>query len=328
MKIVKYRKWIVFFVILLVLITYIFYDNNKINLTKQEIEIANLSKELDGFTILQITDLHEKEFGKGQTKLVDKINSIHYDAIVFTGDMLKNNTSNNYHPFYDLLEGIDNKEIALFVPGNTDPEMGIDSEEPLIKSDFINGMELRGVKFLESLVTMDIGHSKLHFVDFEFSLKDKEEIVGTLKEKLVSEETSSQILTYRDQLFEGISTLEQIEKSDVLIGLTHYPVVDKRIDYLISNSKNRFRDYDLLIAGHYHGGQFRIPFIGALFIPEGWYPRDGLFPPQDRVKGLWNYRNIKQYVSTGLGSSDAIPFLNFRLFTTPEINLLTLKEAK
>jgi uncharacterized protein len=326
MKKIKYRKWVVFFVILLVLINYIFYDNNQIKITKQEIEVEHLSKELDGFTILQITDLHEKEFGKKQTKLVNKINSMHYDAIVFTGDMLKNNTSNNYQPFYHMLEGIENKEIALFVPGNTDPEMGIDSENLLIKSDFIVGMELRGVKLLESLVTIEKGNSKLYFVDLEFSLKDREETLRKLKEKLMDE--SSQIVSYQEQLFEEISTLEQIEKSDVLIGLTHYPVVDQRIDYLLSNSNNHFRDYDLLFAGHYHGGQFRIPFIGALFIPEGWYPRDGLFPPQDRVKGLWKYRNIKQYVSTGLGSSDAIPFLKFRLFNTPEINLLTLKEGE
>ncbi|MEW9052640.1 MAG: metallophosphoesterase [Neobacillus sp.] len=326
MKRIKYRNWTVSLVTLLVLINYTFYDNNQIKLTKQVVEIDQLSKDLDGFTILQITDLHEKEFGKKQTKLVNKINSIHYDAIVFTGDMLKNNTSNNFDPFYDLLEGIDNKEIALFVPGNTDPEMGIKSENPLIKSDFITGMELRGVKFLESLVTIENSNSKLHFVDFEFSLKDKEETLRKLKEKSMDE--SSQIVSYQEQLFEEISTHEQIEKSDVLIGLTHYPVVDQRIDYLIADSTNHFLNYDLLIAGHYHGGQFRIPFIGALFIPEGWYPRDGLFPPQDRVKGLWKYRNIKQYVSTGLGSSDAIPFLKFRLFNTPEINLLTLKEGE
>jgi predicted MPP superfamily phosphohydrolase len=40
------------------------------------------------------------------------------------------------------------------------------------------------------------------------------------------------------------------------------------------------------MAGHYHGGQFRIPFVGALFVLEAWYEKSGLFPPQDRVKGL------------------------------------------
>jgi len=43
------------------------------------------------------------------------------------------------------------------------------------------------------------------------------------------------------------------------------------------------------------------------------------------VKGLWEYKQTKQYVSAGLGTSDAIPFLKFRLFNPPEINVLTLK---
>ena len=81
-------------------------------------------------------------------------------------------------------------------------------------------------------------------------------------------------------------------------------------------------DFDLVIAGHYHGGQVRVPFYGAPFIPvmtSSFY--DGFFPDQNYVSGLAAGNSIQQYISRGLGASN-IPF---RLFNTPEINLLTLK---
>ncbi|WP_335487542.1 metallophosphoesterase [Neobacillus niacini] len=309
-------------IFLLSLSTYTVRDNNRIKIVHQEVKIDNLPRELDGFTILQVTDLHEKEFGKKQSRLIEKINSLSYDVIVFTGDMLKDSKSTNYKPFFTLLEGIENKENAFFVPGNTDPDVyKLNTENPFKKTDFYYGMEQRGVKLLESLSTVEKGTSKVHFVDFELSIQDAEKSLEFLK--LVD---NIRYLNHQKQLFKEISTLDNRDDSNVLIGLTHYPVVDARFDYLMSGQNYIVGDYDLIMAGHYHGGQIRIPFLGALFIPEGWYPRDGLFPPQDRVKGLWEYRDIKQYVSTGLGNSDAIPFLDFRLFNTPEVNLITLSD--
>ncbi|KHE66951.1 hypothetical protein LD39_20070, partial [Halobacillus sp. BBL2006] len=131
-------------------------------------------------------------------------------------------------------------------------------------------------------------------------------------------------VTYQNKLLQEWKGFEK-EDNEVLIALNHYPVIDERIDQLKGTTYYKFRDYDLIIAGHYHGGQIRIPFLGALIVPEAFYDFGGLFPPQDRVKGLWEYKGVKQYVSAGLGSSDAVGFLNFRLFNTPEINLLTLR---
>lgn len=115
---------------------------------------------------------------------------------------------------------------------------------------------------------------------------------------------------------------------EIVIALNHYPIADERIDYIKKDPATEWVDLDLIIAGHYHGGQIRVPFLGALFVPEPWYEPHSFFPPQDRVKGLWEYAETKQYVSAGLGTSDAIPFLKFRLFNPPEINVMTLKEKE
>ncbi|WNF35300.1 metallophosphoesterase [Bacillaceae bacterium IKA-2] len=319
------KNILVFLLLITFLVGYTIWGNHRITVVEQDIFINDLPEELEGFTILQITDLHENVFGKNQSRLLNVINSIDYDVVVFTGDMLDSVESSSYKPFYILLEDIENKETALFVPGNSDPLSYIVTPgEPIQKSDFIVGMERLGVKLLESIHTVEVGQAKVHFVDFEFSSKKPLKNISLI-EKEITEEQKEYVL-YKKTLSKDMLLLEKVKEKDLLIALTHYPVVDQHIDMIATNADLILRDYDLILAGHYHGGQIRLPFLGAPFVPEPWYDRGGLFPPQDRVKGLWEYRNIKQYVSTGLGSSDAIPLLKFRFFNPPEINVLTLKK--
>lgn len=299
-------------------------------MVKEDIVIETLPEEFEGFKILQISDLHEEEFGNNQEKLLDAINSVDYDAIVFTGDLLNGLESKNYESFYTLLDGINNKENALFTPGNTDPEIyELNSKRVLVKNEFVSGMEKRGVVLLESVAFIQRGKSKLSFVDFEMSLMTPESQTQDYNGRVRPEYAIlPEYREYEKKLADEVSKVESQSDSDVLVALNHYPVIDAKINYIKNQKNYEFRHYDLIIAGHYHGGQVRIPFIGALFVPEPWYENGGLLPPRDRVKGLWVYEDTKQYVSAGLGSSDAISFINFRLFNTPEINVLTLTSGK
>ncbi|MDQ0256595.1 putative MPP superfamily phosphohydrolase [Evansella vedderi] len=317
---------VVFIIICLVL--YTIWDNNRIVVVKQDIMINNLPEELEGFKILQVTDLHEREFGTNQSRLVNLINSISYDAIVFTGDMLDSTESTNYKSFYKLIEGLENKDHALYVPGNADPRSYIlDRNIPYEKHEFDIGMEARGVKVLESIHSITRGASSLHFVNFDMStlhIEENKKAIERMGE--VSNGNYRNYLEHQYSLLEELQPLDTLGEKDILIALNHYPIVDGRIDILRNDPspKTTFRDYDLMMAGHYHGGQIRFPFVGALFVPEPYYKWNGIFPPQDRVKGLWEYDGIQQYVSAGLGSSDAISFLQFRFLNPPEINVLTL----
>jgi len=294
----KGRLFLIFVLGLCFLIfIYTFWDNNRIKIVEQVIKIDDLPRELENFKILQISDLHEKTFGSKQETLIRKINSINYDVIALTGDLLSHSDSENYSPNYDLLDGIKNKEHILFVPGNTDPiPYVVHPDKSISKNTFLLGMEDRGVHLLDSVYTIDKSNTSIYFGNFDISIAD----------------TTSQ--------------LAKVEKGDLFVILNHYPIVDKRIDQLKQDPHSYFSKNDLIIAGHYHGGQIRVPFVGALFIPEPYYANNGLFPPQDRVKGLWEYNGTKQYVSAGLGSSNAIPFLKFRFLNTPEINVLTLRK--
>ncbi|MDN5822449.1 MAG: metallophosphoesterase, partial [Brachybacterium sp.] len=71
---------------------------------------------------------------------------------------------------------------------------------------------------------------------------------------------------------------------------------------------------DLVLAGHTHGGQLRLPGIGALVT--------NCDIPRRQARGLSTWRGVPLNVSAGLGAS---PYSNYRLFTPPEATLLTLR---
>jgi uncharacterized protein len=297
----------------LCIIVAVYYESNeRITLREEDIYIENLPAVFENYKILQVTDLHEKKFGSNQIRLIESVNEQNYDAIVFTGDMMKEDESNDYEPIVNLLEGIENLESAWFVEGNTDsshqpfPEERRGQRTPLMEM-----MEERGVEVLESIHTISQGNDQLIFTDFEMYQYYKKEGVNTSIQHLQE---------HTRKIEEALNS----EKNIVLISLYHYPLTDTYIDELYEEGVN-IDELDLHIAGHYHGGQIRIPFLGAVFIPEVEENSSEFFPDQDRVRWHWEYRGVQQYVSTGLGSSNALPLLDFRLFNPPEINMLTLK---
>ncbi|WP_202081616.1 metallophosphoesterase [Caldalkalibacillus salinus] len=317
-------------VLMLALAIYTYWDNQRIVVVEEEVKIDDLPSSLEGYTILQITDLHDKTFGEKQQRLVETINAIDYDAILLTGDMTANGFVDDYAPFYDILEGIDNKEIALFSSGNSDPNSYTFGDDVYEETEFIKGMKSRGVNLLESVEEVQVGDASVNFVDFNMSSRDPEDSLAAIEAELANKENNhaSGLRQHQKQLFEEMQTLDYKDDQDVLIAVRHYPVLESDFEFISNRDIGIQRDYDLIVAGHYHGGQIRIPFYGALYIPEQRYPRRGYFPPQDRVKGLWEVNGFKQYVSAGLGHVDTIPLLSLRFFNPPEVNVLTLTKNR
>src|SRR5690606_31680304 len=95
---------------------------------------------------------------------------------------------------------------------------------------------------------------------------------------------------------------------DLGIGVTHSPE-PRVLDDMAADG------FSLLLAGHTHGGQVRVPFVGALVTNCGL--------PRQMARGLHRWPNSDSWlhVSAGLGTHPTAPV---RFAGRPEASLLTL----
>lgn len=252
---------------LALLSAYWFFQVKTVAVTMYTVAIRDLPPSFQGFTILHLTDLHCKEYGKYQNRLLRLINKQNYDLVAITGDLV--DKGNPYTgPAMDLVQGLSHKPV-FFVPGNHEWWTGFTIKEQLLS---------RGVKVLEN--------SSCKF----FSGEDYIWLVG------VDDPYSG-----RDNLG---GALRGVGGKVPRILLTHAPTVYAEAVKL---------EIDLVMAGHTHGGQVRIPFVGAILVPG-----QGLFPELDY--GLFSSGNTTMVINGGLGES----MVPVRIFNRPEIVLITL----
>lgn len=289
------------------------YDNNRIAVKQETIYIKDLPAAFEGFKILQLSDLHGKQFGEGQSKLVAVINELEYDMIAATGDMAT--TSASFEPFLEIVDGLRNKNQLFYVNGNNDM-----AYDPLtgLKTEAGNELEEHGcILLIRPYPIICDGQTLWLANDLTKHFPNSD----AYREKSLNYfHFEEQYLAYKERWSEWLEITGRIKNNeDIKIALTHIP--HTRHDLEQKNAQENNWDYDLIIAGHYHGGQIRIPFYGALYIPMASGFTSGWFPDQKEVSGLVEYGGIQQYVSRGLGAN----IIPFRLFNTPEINLLTLE---
>jgi uncharacterized protein len=293
-------------------------DNARVTVIRQEVSIPNLPSQFEGFTILQVSDLHSTLFGEGESQLIALINGLPYDLIAFTGDM--QDSQGGLPPFLDLVRGIRHSTPMVFVSGNADPEV-VDLRAGYIY-DVGQSLQSEGLTLLDRPFSIERGGARLWFSEAYGGLTPAE-MKKQAQQKLAIEKHPNMAGYFADQiafLSELQVTFNGITDKDTLIGITHDPLTKAQLD----DPHRLSLPLDLVLAGHYHGGQIRLPGIGALVVPSPDEPRGGLFPDQRIVSGLYQGNNIQQYVSRGLGAGGPIPLFKFRLFNPPEINLITL----
>lgn len=324
----KKKRHIVFWILVLLVvasIVYNIYDNGRFIVVEQDIYIPGLPKDFDGYRILQISDLHSQYFGENQEELISAINSLEYECIVFTGDMNKDIESDlsDSQAVIDLIEGIQNKDMMLWVDGNTGPFAieAIDGSYTGEVTSIGEELEERGVQILLSPVRVEKNGQNIWFVPELCKMDILMHYSSLSEDSFESPEQYEKVVAYGNSLQEWYEQLNN--NGDVKIRVNHFPLQANLSKEQWDSTG--YLDYALSISGHYHGGQIRLPFYGALYIPSptsGIY--NGYFPNQKEVKGLNQIADMQQYISAGLGASNSITFLDFRIFDTPEINLITL----
>jgi predicted MPP superfamily phosphohydrolase len=76
--------------------------------------------------------------------------------------------------------------------------------------------------------------------------------------------------------------------------------------------------YDLILSGDTHGGQVRLPFLGAVWMDGVWFPEMG--GSEVYVKGLYSKEGKHLFISSGLGTVSP----HIRFWNRPEIVVITL----
>ncbi len=320
-------------------------DNSSVQVDRQTISLVGLPEDLEGYTIVQVSDLHGRDFGARQAALLRTINAESYNLLVFTGDMV--GASGNAQPFYDLLDGLSAKRPRYFIPGDSDPDILLKDPrttggtlEQVVLSDWVLGAKSRDAELLSATTEIDVGQAKLwltpgyllnlNITDSVKLLQDQmtQETEGTLS-GLEGDHDNLPFSTWRFNQFKATQdAIPKMNAADVQIALSHIPPTEQYITVSQELSAKGTRAYlytpDLVLAGHYCGGGWKLPFLGAFYIPSTFAPRHGWFPAQGDVEGMKQLGGTLVYTTPGLGMTDRIYLPKFRLLNSPKISVLTL----
>ncbi|MCR8743701.1 metallophosphoesterase [Romboutsia lituseburensis] len=261
----KKRKIILFIASVSIgLFTFFRWQNNSITISQIVFKSDTIPETFKGCKILQISDLHNKEFGSKQNKILAKIEKINPDIIVVTGDLIDSNNT-NINTSMELINKAINIAPIYYISGNHEAWSG--SYEDL-KSELENS----GVVVLDN--------KKIKF----FNSSDSIDIIGLADTSFIK----SNLLEY-DSNIETKNLLNKLTKgsTNFKILLSHRPEL---FDIYSNSSVN------LIFSGHAHGGQFRLPFIGGLVAPD-----QGFFPKL--TEGIHSNNNTSMVISRGLGNS-------------------------
>lgn len=266
------KLWIYFLTGTVLLISFFYFQNNSLVITKYTITSEKLPPSLDGYRIVQLSDLHNKSFGKDQSRIVEKVTESKPDLIVFTGDLIDADTDDET-PSLILMERLVQFAPVYFVTGNH--EWWSNQFDTLESS--LNDIGVQVMRNEAEEVAVGDDHILIAGIDDPANITEREhekaimeERIGNLSEEINGQDQFQILLSHRPELF----------------------------------SLYTDHEFDVVFSGHAHGGQFRIPFVGGLIAP------DQGFPPR-YTSGTYTSNNTTMVVNRGLGNS-VIPvrFLN------------------
>ena len=255
------------------------WGNKAVIMSEFSVSSPRLPSSFSGYCIAQVSDLHNTEFGEGNTTLLQMLSECQPDIIVITGDLIDAQHT-NIEVALDFSKGATQIAPTYYVTGNHEAS----STDYAILKD---GLEVAGVVILEDeaiyLERNGETITLLGLADPDFTIKgglfgEVPAMVSTkLKNMLEQDTVYSVLLSHRPELFETY----------VACGV------------------------DLILSGHAHGGQIRLPIVGGIIAPD-----QGLFPKYDA--GLFTDGNTNMIVSRGLGNS----IIPIRFNNRPEVILV------
>lgn len=258
---------------------FLYNENTDLITTEYSIYNEKIPKSFNEYKIAQISDFHNEKSDRIKNRLIEKLKIEKPDIIVITGDFV-----DSYKPdikcSVDFLKKIKGIAPIYFVSGN---------HESRIKDYKLLKLRLKenGVIILNNkIVTLTKNNESINLLGIDdpkfltrYESKDDKVIESNIKSLKYDEERYNILLSHRPE---------------------HIKTYSKA-------------NLDLVITGHAHGGQFRIPYLGGLYAPN-----QGFLPVYDA--GLYKYKNTNMIISRGIGNSS----FPFRLNNKPELVIINL----
>ena len=337
--------WPVFLVgIALLLALMVLLQGNSLTVDEQEVTMVGLPEELEGYRILLLSDLNGRRFGDEQATILREIGTLDYDAVFIVGDMV--GRGGDPEPFYELLEGLPSSRPAYFIAGDSDPQPVLDTTrditgtvEQMVLADWILGAIERGATYVDAPVELEVGNASIWISPADMLNLNASELADTCEEQMLQEQEGTVLglqsdhdtlpaTTYRYERAQRLlQAVNSMTATDVHISLAHEPPSDEFLAASAthaSSGEKYLTQPSLVLAGHYCGGVWRLPGLGAFYIPSSTADRHGWFPAQEDVQGLSNAGGTQMYITAGLSTTGSAPLMFFRFLDRPQISIIEL----
>lgn len=277
------KKTIIIISIIIVIIVlsslYLYYENTKLQVSNYNIINHNIPVDFNNYKIVQISDFHNTKSKTLTNDLIEEIKGQKPNIIVLTGDLIDSNKT-DVEVAINFIKKINNIAPIYYVSGNHEASISSYTKikEQLVENKVIildNKTEV--LKINESEINL-IGINDPQMV-YECFVSDSEIIKVELDNAKYDDNKYNILLSHRPELFDTY-----VEK-----------------------------ELDLVLVGHAHGGQIRIPFMGGIVAPN-----QGFFPKY--TSGIFEERKTTMVVNRGIGNS----ILPFRINNRPELVVITI----
>jgi len=280
----KYIVMISIMIVLSMLVICVVCHNKDLEINKFNVKSKYIPTEFDNFRIVQVSDLHNAEFGKNNEKLLAMLKQTDADIIVITGDLIDSRNTK-----VDVAVSFAEKATKIaptyYINGNH--EARVPEEYERLKQ----GLDEAGVTILENdSIDITIGDEAITLIGINDSSFRMELVDDTMMQNV-----SHQLMSVVP------------DNDNYKILLAHKP-------HYFDAYANQV---DLVLSGHAHGGQFKIPFIGGVVAPG-----QGFFP--EYYTGSYIKENTEMIVSRGIGNS----IIPFRINNKPEIIIAELTKIE
>lgn len=300
-------SFLTFLVLLVILMIGNHLANEEVYISEYEIVNEQIPQAFDGYRIVQVTDVHSIRSQEQADLLYNRVVEQQPDAVVITGDLvdstyyteennaLKEGTSDKMagQDTVDFVARLTEHYYVYFVYGNHEMILLDDVDNNPFKVAmeeigviFLNNDGVKITKDEESIYMLGIQDPATLYKDSDYAEYD----------------------THSERINAMMKNVMALKEEDLYtVVLSHRP------EYFTEYTKY---DADLILTGHAHGGQVRLPGIGGLYAPgQGWLP--------EYTDGLWADKGTTMIISRGIGNSVEVP----RVFNPPEINTIILKKS-